>query len=102
MSDRRRFSDVNLGDRIDFTTRDVSLGDWAEQARRAVAAWAGCPAADLRSAHSPSNPQVSGLHLSGNVYARHLDGSHRVDVQVSGTDWLSGQRASAIVRVVLS
>ncbi|MFZ5747632.1 MAG: hypothetical protein ACOY45_08215 [Pseudomonadota bacterium] len=101
MRQRRRFADVKLGDIVEFDGDAVAGADWAERARLGVAAWAGCAHADLGRVLGPGTFARDGMQLTGRVYARHLDGSRFVDVQVVGRD-RDHICASAIVRVALA
>jgi hypothetical protein len=95
----RRFADVRLGDAITGpAVADASLG-WVDRARRFVENWAGAPEAGVTHCHAPS-PASNPLNLEARIFARHLDESRCVDVEVIGRD-RGLVCASAMIRVAL-
>jgi hypothetical protein len=96
----RRFADVQLGEPIpDRLPAETGLS-WEERARRLVLAWAGSDRAGMMHVDAPS-PASAPRELIGRIYARHLDDSRCVDVEVVGRD-RGHVCATALVRVALA
>jgi hypothetical protein len=93
----RRFAEVRLGDVIDGGP--VGEGAWEEHARRLVLRWSGSDRAGLTHIHAPS-PASAPREAVGRIYARHLDDSRCVDIEVVGRD-RGRVCATAVVRVAL-
>ena len=94
----RRFADVRLGDTIAGGTSDARLS-WESRACRLVQEWAGADGASALHVEAPS-PAAIPRDLAARIYARHLDDSRCVTVEVVGRD--RGQVcASAVIRVAL-
>jgi hypothetical protein len=70
---------------------------------RFVAAWAGQEAVldAVRILRQRPAGQVDVVQLAGRVYGRHMDGSRRIEVEVTGRDGL-GDRLCGMVRVKLA
>ena len=95
----RRFADVRLGDAIPGSAIvDASLG-WAERARQLVESWAGVADAGVTHCRAPS-PASNPRNMEARIFARHLDESRCVDVEVIGRD-RGIVCASAMIRVAL-
>lgn len=103
-SDVLRFDDIRVGQQLPSTAA-AKLGDnasWPSLAERYVQDWAGRGArvaARAASAAPAAGEEID--ELIGSVYARHLDDSLNVDVQVIGRT-RSGTRLVDIVRVRLN
>jgi hypothetical protein len=93
----RRFAEVRLGDVIDGGP--VGAGVWEEHARRLVLRWAGAERAGAVHVQAPS-PASSPREVMARIYARHLDDSRCVDIEVVGHD-RGLVCATAMVRVAL-
>jgi hypothetical protein len=95
----RRFADVRLGEAVSGASpADGSLG-WRELARQFVESWAGAQNAGVTHCRAPS-PAARPRHIEARIFARHLDESRCVDVEVIGRD-RGLVCASAMVRVAL-
>lgn len=95
----RRFADVHLGDTIASKMGATRPICWESSARRLVQEWAGSDRADVMYVEAPS-PAAIPRDLAGRIYARHLDDSRCVTIEVVGRD--RGQVcASAMISVAL-
>jgi hypothetical protein len=95
----RRFADVRLGDTIVGETEETRPDCWESSARRLVQEWAGSDRTRVMHVEAPS-PAATPRDLAARIYARHLDDSRCVTIEVVGRD--RGQVcASAVIRVAL-
>jgi len=102
----RCFDDVRLGETVAYVTGTDGSGDarsgrsdWERAACRLVQEWAGSDRVHLTHVAAPS-PAATPRDLAARIYARHLDDSRRVTIEVVGRD--RGQVcASAMIRVAL-
>jgi hypothetical protein len=106
MTARRRFDQVELGEALP-SAAVAAPADGAPLVgpiARFVAAWAGQDV-ELDGVrvlrHPPPTAPVDVLRLAGRVYGRHMDGSRRIEVEVTGHDG-SGHRLCGMVRVKLA
>jgi hypothetical protein len=94
----RRFADVRLGDTVAGDAGDADLA-WESRACRLVQNWAGARHARAVHVEVPSPARIP-RDVAGRIYARHLDDSRCVTIEVIGRD--RGQIcASAVIRVAL-
>ena len=105
MTDARRFDQIELGEALPSVAMPAPA-DGASAAgliERFVAAWAGQDAVldGVRLLRQGPDAQVDVVRLAGRVYGRHMDGSRRIEVEVTGHDGL-GDRLCGMVRVKLA
>ena len=93
-----RFTDVELGQRVELDARMDSSGSIADRACAMVRRWSGAPAASLVSMNLPDEGFAPD-QIAGRVMARHLDGSNRADVEILMR--AQDRCARAVVRVAL-
>ncbi|MDB5737333.1 MAG: hypothetical protein JWO65_1001 [Sphingomonas bacterium] len=99
----RRFADVRLGEIITGGTGAGGTDDarlsWESRACRLVQEWAGSDSARVMHVAAPS-PAATPRDLAARIYARHLDDSRCVTIEVVGRDRRQ-VCASAVIRVAL-
>ena len=105
MTARRRFDQIELGEALPPVAVPAPADGLpvAGLIERFVAAWAG-QGAVLDGVHilrQRSVAEVEVVQLAGRVYGRHMDGSRRIEVEVTGRDSL-GDRLCGMVRVKLA
>lgn len=105
MTAARRFDQIELGEVLPCVAVPAPA-DGAPVAgliERFVAAWAGQDAVldGVRVLRQRPAVQVDVVQLAGRVYGRHMDGSRRIEVEVTGRDGL-GDRLCGMVRVKLA
>jgi len=100
----RRFDEIALGEVLPAMDVVLPVADTpiASLIERFVAAWAGGGATLDRvrvTRHLPARSDA-GLRLAGRVYGRHMDGSRRIEVEVTGRDGLEDRvRGMVCVRL---
>jgi hypothetical protein len=101
VSAARSFAQIELGEALPSVAAPADGGPAAGLIARFVAAWAGQDAVldSIRILHQ--RPATGPVQLAGRVYGRHLDGSRRIEVEVTGCDGL-GDRLCGMVRVKLA
>lgn len=98
-----RFDDTRVGQRLPATvaTRYGGPWSWPKLAERYVQDWAGHGALIARGTPVAEIAADEVNELIGMVYARHLDDSHNIEVQVTGRTH-SGAKLVDLIRVRLN
>jgi hypothetical protein len=97
---RRRFSEIALGDTVELPATLPAPSAWEDNALDLVQRWSG--SREVRLMHvSPPSASARPSALSGRIFARHLDDSRRVDIEIQGWD-RGALCACAVVRAALA